>query len=83
MGGVGPGPYVKKSGTAHFAPDAAADSMELIRSALGTVPIFSLRRLSGMSATETQPVLGWTSGERYFFFFLPAVARAAWKCHAM
>ncbi len=31
---------VKKLGAAHFAPDAVIDSMELIRSALGTVPIF-------------------------------------------
>ena len=37
---------VKKSGTVHFAPNAATDSMELIRSALGTVPIF-LQSLGG------------------------------------
>ena len=31
----------KKSGTVHFAPEKPIDSMVLIRSALGTVPVFS------------------------------------------
>ncbi len=55
-GGVRREGAAKKWGTVHFAPDDIIDSMELIRSALGTVPNFSQPR--GGTARVVQRCFG-------------------------